>query len=147
MSRGRLIEMALYDCGLTICSYYGLDDLLQGHDAPRIGNAHPSIVPYGMFEAADGPLIIAVGNNSQFERFCREVINRPDIPENPDYKTNLDRAIHRETLIPLVLAEIKARKRADLLERLHARLRRRNLRNPSPMPLALARQTSAFIAK
>lgn len=63
--RGRLIEMALYDCGVMITSYYGLDALLLGRDPERYGNAHPSIVPYGMFEAADGPLIIAVGTNAQ----------------------------------------------------------------------------------
>ncbi|ARU03514.1 CoA transferase [Comamonas serinivorans] len=118
--KGRHIEMALYDCGLTVTSYYGLDALLLGHDAARIGNAHPSIVPYGMFEAADGPLIIAVGNNGQFNRFCNEVIDRPDIPQNPNYKTNLDRATHRETLVPIILAAIKAMPRATLLERLSA---------------------------
>jgi crotonobetainyl-CoA:carnitine CoA-transferase CaiB-like acyl-CoA transferase len=118
--KGRHIEMALYDCGLMVTAYYGLDALLLGHDTPRIGNAHPSIVPYGMFDAADGPLIIAVGNNGQFERFCREVIMRPDIPDNPNYKTNLDRATHRETLVPIILAAIKAMPRALLLERLNA---------------------------
>jgi len=118
--KGRHIEMALYDCGLMITAYYGLDALLLGHDTPRIGNAHPSIVPYGMFESADGPLIIAVGNNGQFERFCREVIMRPDIPDNPNYKTNLDRATHRDTLVPIVLDAIRAMPRALLLERLNA---------------------------
>src|SRR5690606_12609202 len=77
--RGRLIEMALYDCGIMITSYYGLDAMLLGHDPQRYGNAHPSIVPYGMFEAADGPLIIAVGTNAQFDKFCRQVVMRPDI--------------------------------------------------------------------
>jgi crotonobetainyl-CoA:carnitine CoA-transferase CaiB-like acyl-CoA transferase len=62
--KGRHIEMALYDCGLMITGYYGLDALLLGHDPQRYGNAHPSIVPYGMYDAADGPLIIAVGNNA-----------------------------------------------------------------------------------
>lgn len=56
---GRLIEMALYDCGLMITGYYGLDALELGRDPERYGNAHPSIVPYGMYESADGPLIIA----------------------------------------------------------------------------------------
>ncbi len=73
--RGRQIELALYDCGLTINGYYALDAMLLGHDTQRYGNAHPSIVPYGMFEAADGPLIIGVGNNRQFEAFCRQVID------------------------------------------------------------------------
>ena len=118
--KGRHVEMALYDCGLMVTAYYGLDALKLGHDPLRYGNAHPSIVPYGMFDAADGPLIIAVGNNGQFERFCRDVIQRPDIPDNPNYKTNLDRATHRDTLVPIILSAIKAMPRAQLLERLNA---------------------------
>ena len=55
--RGRHIEMALFDCGLMITAYYGLEALLLGEDPPRYGNAHPSIVPYGVFDAADGPLV------------------------------------------------------------------------------------------
>ena len=72
--KGRHIEMALYDCGLMITGYYGLMPCCWGHDPQRYGNAHPSIVPYGMYDAADGPLIIGVGNNAQFDKFCRQVI-------------------------------------------------------------------------
>ena len=89
--KGRHIEMALYDCGLMITGYYGLDAMLLGHDPQRYGNAHPSIVPYGMYDAADGPLIIAVGNNAQFDKFCRQVIERPDIVEDPRFATNVAR--------------------------------------------------------
>ena len=56
--------MALFDCGLMITAYYGPDALLMGEDPPRYGNAHPSVVPYGVFDAADGPLVITVGNNA-----------------------------------------------------------------------------------
>ncbi|MGH6638677.1 MAG: CaiB/BaiF CoA transferase family protein, partial [Polaromonas sp.] len=77
--KGRHIEMALFDCGLMITAYYGLEALLMGEDPPRYGNAHPSIVPYGVFDAEDGPLVITVGNNAQFARFCTEVIARPDL--------------------------------------------------------------------
>src|SRR5690554_1638324 len=94
--RGQLIEMALYDCGIMVTSYYGLDALLLGRDPERYGNAHPSIVPYGMFEAADGPLIIAVGTNAQFDKFCRDVILRPDILADPRYSSNVQRARNRQ---------------------------------------------------
>src|SRR5690606_7399920 len=104
--KARLIELALYDCGLSISSYYGLEAMLLGKDPQRYGNAHPSIVPYGMFEAADGPLIIAVGTNAQFDKFCREVIRRPDIVEDPRYTTNVERAKNRLTLLPMVTALI-----------------------------------------
>lgn len=116
--RGRLIEMALYDCGIMITSYYGLDAMLLGHDPQRYGNAHPSIVPYGMFEAADGPLIIAVGTNAQFDKFCRQVVMRPDIVEDPRYATNVERARNRLTLLPMVTALIREFPRDLLLQRL-----------------------------
>jgi crotonobetainyl-CoA:carnitine CoA-transferase CaiB-like acyl-CoA transferase len=118
--QGRLIELALYDCGLMITGYYGLDALLLGHDPQRYGNAHPSIVPYGMFEAADGPLIIAVGNNAQFDRFCRQVTMRPDIVEDPRYATNVERAKNRLALLPMIKALIATFPRDVLLERLAA---------------------------
>lgn len=116
--RGRHIEMALFDCGLMITAYYGLEALVMGEDPPRYGNAHPSIVPYGVFDAADGPLVITVGNNSQFERFCREVIERPDLADDERFKTNLLRARHREALVPELTRELGSRPRRLLLERL-----------------------------
>jgi len=118
--KGRLIEMALYDCGLMVTGYYGLDAMLLGRDPQRYGNAHPSIVPYGMFEAADGPLIIAVGNNSQFDKLCREVIGRPDIVEDPRYATNVERARNRQTLLPMMVELIGSFPRDVLLQRLAA---------------------------
>nr|WP_236599204.1 CoA transferase [Ramlibacter monticola] len=118
--QGRHIEMALFDSGLMISAYYGLEALLMEKDPPRYGNAHPSIVPYGVFDAKDGPLIIAVGNNAQFERFCIDVIERPDVAADERYKTNLVRGQNRDTLVPLLLAEIGARPRKLLLERLAA---------------------------
>ncbi len=118
--KGQLIEMALYDCGLMVTGYYGLDAMLLGRDPARFGNAHPSIVPYGMFDAADGPLIIAVGNNSQFDKFCRQVVERPDIVEDPRYATNVERARNRETLTPLIVGVIRGFSRELLLERMTA---------------------------
>ncbi|KQB58199.1 MULTISPECIES: CaiB/BaiF CoA-transferase family protein [Acidovorax] len=118
--KGRHIEMALYDCGLMITGYYGLDAMLLGHDPQRYGNAHPSIVPYGMFEAQDGPLIIAVGNNSQFDKFCRQVVMRPDIVEDPRFATNVERARNRLILLPEMKALIASFPRDVLLERLTA---------------------------
>ncbi|MFL9855603.1 CaiB/BaiF CoA-transferase family protein [Paraburkholderia madseniana] len=116
--KGRHIEMALFDCGLMITSYYGLEALIMGEDPPRYGNAHPSIVPYGVFDAADGPLVITVGNNSQFTRFCRDVIERPDLAEDERFQTNIGRAANREALVPELKREIGRRARRVLLERL-----------------------------
>lgn len=118
--RGRLIEMALYDCGLMISGYYGLDAMQLGRDPQRYGNAHPSIVPYGMFDAADGPLIIAVGNNAQFDKFCRQVIERPDIVQDPRFATNVERAKNRLELAPMLTELIRSFPRDLLLERMAA---------------------------
>jgi len=116
--RGRHIEMALFDCGLMITSYYGLEALMTGEDPLRYGNAHPSIVPYGVFEAEDGALVITVGNNAQFVRFCRDVIDRPDLAEDERFRTNIARAQNRSTLLPEIDRELARRTRAVLLERL-----------------------------
>ena len=115
---GRHIEMALFDCGLMITAYYGLEALLLGEDPPKYGNSHPSIVPYGVFDAADGPLVITVGNNAQFQRFCRDVIDRPDLAEDEQFRTNIERSANRAALMPELNREIGRRMRKDLLERL-----------------------------
>lgn len=118
--KGRLIEMALYDCGIMVTGYYGLDAMLLGRDPERYGNAHPSIVPYGMYDAADGPLIIAVGNNAQFDKFCRQVLQRPDIVEDPRFATNVNRTKHRLELAPLLKDLIRTHPRDLLIERMQA---------------------------
>jgi len=116
--KGRHIEMALFDCGLMITAYYGLEALLMGEDPPRYGNNHPSIVPYGVFDAQDGPLVITVGNNSQFTRFCSDVIDRADLAVDARFTTNLLRAANREALLPEIKRALSCRLRKDLLERL-----------------------------
>lgn len=112
--RGRRIEMALFDCGLMITAYYGLEALLMEKDPPRYGNAHPSIVPYGVFDAQDGPLVITVGNNAQFARFC-EAIGRPELARDARFATNLARSANRAELLPELRRELARRPRAALL--------------------------------
>lgn len=116
--KGRHIGMALFDCGLMITAYYGLESLLMGEDPPRYGNGHPSIMPYGVFDAEDGPVVVAVGNNSQFLRFCTDVIERPDLAADERFKTNMNRTINREALMPEIKHELGRRKRKNLLDRL-----------------------------
>lgn len=116
--KGRHIGMALFDCGLMITAYYGLEALLKGEDPPRYGNSHPSIMPYGVYDAQDGPLVVACGNNSQFARFCTDVIERPDLAADERFKTNLNRTANREILVPEIRRELLSRKRKDLLDRL-----------------------------
>lgn len=117
---GRHVQMALFDCGVMITSYYGLEALHLGEDPPRYGNAHPSIVPYGVFDAADGPLVITVGNNAQFQRFCLDVIGRPDLAAQDAYKTNVGRSTHRAQLLPAIRSALSGIPREKLLADLSA---------------------------
>lgn len=116
--RGRRIDLALFDSGVSLTSYYGLESLAQGFDSPRYGNSHPSIVPYGVFEAGDGPLVITVGNNAQYRRFCEQVLARPDLCADPRFSTNLDRSKNRAAFVPVLEAELAKWSRRDLIAKL-----------------------------
>jgi crotonobetainyl-CoA:carnitine CoA-transferase CaiB-like acyl-CoA transferase len=118
--KGRHIQMALYDHGLALTSYYGMAARLTGEDPPKFGNSHPAIVPYGVFEAKDGPLVIAVGNNGQYRQFCEQIILRPDLAADPRFEKNTDRSKHRDILIPILKECIRSHRRADLIERMQA---------------------------
>ncbi|AVQ85562.1 MULTISPECIES: CaiB/BaiF CoA transferase family protein [unclassified Variovorax] len=118
--RGRHVQMALYDCGLMITSYYGMEAMLKAGDPPKFGNAHPSIVPYGVFDAADGPVVITVGNNGQFVRFCEQVVGRPEWAADPRFATNTERSANREILLPLVREALRGLSRRELLASLAA---------------------------
>lgn len=115
---GQRIDLALYDCAVNLTAYYGLDALMMEADPPRYGNAHPSVVPYGVFHAADGPFIMTVGNNRQFRSVCRDVLGRADMAEDPRFATNLLRSRNRDVLIPELERALKKHKRADLLKAL-----------------------------
>lgn len=115
--KGRHIEMALFDCGVMITAFYGLDALLTGKDPVRCGNNHPSIVPYGVFDAADGPLVIAVGNNAQFSRFCG-ILERPELAVDERFRTNILRSANRQALIPVLMDKVRERLRDPLLDQL-----------------------------
>ena len=115
--RGRRIDLALYDCGVMISSYYGLEALLQGENPPRYGNFHPSIVPYGVFDASDGPVIIAVGTNQQFRDFCA-IIGDASLADDPRFSTNIVRSQNRNLLLEILTPLLASRTRADLLSAL-----------------------------
>lgn len=117
--QGRRIDLALYDCGIMISSYYGLEALLKGEDPPRFGNSHPSIVPYGVFDAADGQLVIAVGTNRQFASLC-EVLGCQDLGRDQRFSTNLLRSKNRDTLLPLLTSKLAVHSRSELLRQIAA---------------------------
>src|SRR5690606_38270799 len=107
--RGRHIQMSLFDSGISITAFHGLESLLRGGDVPRHGNDHRTVVPYGVYDAKDGPLVVAVGNNAQFRRFCTDVIERPDILEDERFATNVARSDNRGVLLPILKEELPIR--------------------------------------
>jgi crotonobetainyl-CoA:carnitine CoA-transferase CaiB-like acyl-CoA transferase len=117
---GAYIDMALLDCQTAMLANQAMNYLVAGAPPTRIGNGHPNIVPYQVFPAADGHLIIAVGNDGQFARLC-EVLGAEDLKSNPAYRTNEGRVGRREVLCRAI-ADLTARwKRDDLLSKLEAR--------------------------
>ncbi|NMM43456.1 CoA transferase [Rhodospirillaceae bacterium KN72] len=111
---GQHVDLSLLDCGVSVLANQAMNYLLGGVVPHRLGNAHPNIVPYQVFPAADGHLIVACGNDRQFENFCR-VLGLDDLIGNADYATNPARVANRDVLVPK-LAEATARQtRADLI--------------------------------
>lgn len=116
---GQVIDMALLDTQVAMLANLGANYLVTGVAPQRAGNAHQNIVPYQVFEVADGHMILAVGNDGQFMRFC-EVAGQPDLARDARYVRNADRVRHRTTLVPLLAAVMKTRRRADWLAALEA---------------------------
>ena len=111
--------MALLDTQVAMLANLGANYLATGVAPRRAGNAHQNIVPYQVFEVADGHIILAVGNDSQFAKFC-EVAGLAELARDPRFVRNADRVRLRDTLIPL-LAEVMARRsKADWLAALEA---------------------------
>ncbi|MDE2093690.1 MAG: CoA transferase [Burkholderiales bacterium] len=117
--QGQAIDMALLDTQVAMLANLGANYLVSGAVPQRMGNAHQNIVPYQVFEVADGHLIVAVGNDSQFAKFC-DVAGRADIAQDPRFIRNADRVRHRSTLVPMLAALMKQRSRGDWLVSLEA---------------------------
>ena len=117
--RGCLVDTALVDSQVGVLANQALNYLVSGKVPKRIGNAHPNIVPYQVFPASDGLIIIATGNDNQFAKLCA-VLGEPKIAEEPSYRANSDRLGNREQLIARLSALTVRWRRAELLEKLEA---------------------------
>jgi crotonobetainyl-CoA:carnitine CoA-transferase CaiB-like acyl-CoA transferase len=117
--KGCYIDTALVDTTVGILSNQALNYLVSGKIPKRIGNAHANIVPYQVFEVADGYIIIATGNDNQFVKLCA-VLGAKEISGNPTYKDNVGRLSQREKIIGELTAYTKKYKRDDLLAKLEA---------------------------
>ncbi len=111
---GQHLDLSLLDCATAVLANQATNYLLGGTVPHRLGNAHPNIVPYQLFPASDGHLIIACGNDRQFAALCR-VLDLSDLPANPDYATNPARVAHRDRLVPILAAATARRPRNDLI--------------------------------
>ncbi len=117
--RGCQVDTALVDSQVGVLANQALNFLVSGKVPKRIGNAHPNIVPYQVFPLADGHIIIATGNDTQFAKLCG-VLGEPEISGEPNYRANSDRLQHREELIGRLSALTRRWRGADLLAKLES---------------------------
>lgn len=96
---GQHIDMALYDAQLSMLANVGSAYLVSGQEPARYGNGHATVIPYDLFAASDGKLVIAIGNDRQFARFVTELMQRPDMAEDERFATNAARVENREVLM------------------------------------------------
>jgi crotonobetainyl-CoA:carnitine CoA-transferase CaiB-like acyl-CoA transferase len=118
VGRGRVgsVQVSLVESAVSGLTNVLANQLATGTEPDRHGNAHPNIVPYQVFAAADGDLVLAVGNDAQFARLC-EVL---DVPIDLRHATNADRVARREAVIDVLGAAIHVRPRDELLVALDA---------------------------
>jgi formyl-CoA transferase len=117
--KGQYIDVALFDTQVAMMSVMNMNYLVSGTPPSRAGNAHQNIVPYQVFPCADGHLILAVGNDSQFARFC-DVAGKPEWARDPRYAQNAERVRRRDELVPLIAAVVRTRNQRDWLDALEA---------------------------
>ncbi len=117
--RGQRVEVALFDTALAGLINVAQAALVTGREPVRYGNAHPTIVPYQAFEAADRPFVVAVGNDGQWRRLC-EGLGWDDLASEGRFATNPGRVEHREALASALAERFRARTAADWLARLEA---------------------------
>ncbi|CAN7668095.1 CaiB/BaiF CoA-transferase family protein [Pararhizobium sp. LjRoot255] len=112
--RGQHIDMALFDCMAAVLANQGMNFLASGITPKRMGNAHPNIAPYQTLPVADGYIIIACGNDSQFFRLC-QVLALPELPLSDAFATNAKRVENRLTLEQALIEKATSWNRDDLL--------------------------------
>lgn len=117
---GQHIDLALVDATMSWLANQGLNYLTTGVSPLRAGNAHPNIVPYQVFATSDGHVIVAVGNDSQFARFC-DYLGHPEWAADARFATNPARLANREVLVPMIAAALAGRAMQEVIAGLEAR--------------------------
>jgi crotonobetainyl-CoA:carnitine CoA-transferase CaiB-like acyl-CoA transferase len=109
---GQRVDLSLLGSTLAVLVNQAQNAFVTGRSPGRLGNAHPNIVPYESFATADGELVVAVGSERQWPRFC-EAIGAAELAADPRFATNGDRVEHREALRPLIAERLASRPTAD----------------------------------
>ncbi|WP_368185942.1 CaiB/BaiF CoA transferase family protein [Aestuariibius sp. HNIBRBA575] len=112
---GQQLDLALLDVATSVMANQAMNYLASGTAPTRLGNAHPNIVPYQVFDCADGFIIIAVGNDGQFRKFVG-LLGQEDLADDPRFATNPARLEHREILVPILSALTMTWTKSDLLQ-------------------------------
>jgi crotonobetainyl-CoA:carnitine CoA-transferase CaiB-like acyl-CoA transferase len=112
--RGQHIDMALLDVAVSVTANQSMNYLATGTPPARTGNYHPNLTPYQVFEASDGHIIIATGNDAQYQRLC-DILGLEDMKSDPDYIDNPARVANREAMIARIQGACKTWAKADLL--------------------------------
>ena len=117
--RGQHIDMSLLDCATALLANQAMNFLATGESPNRKGNAHPNITPYQVVETKDGHIILAVGNDGQYQRLC-QVLRRGDLADDPRYASNQSRVEHRDTLTVELESSTRDWMSTDFLKTLEA---------------------------
>lgn len=112
--QGQWIDACLFDSSVAMMAVIDMNYLVSGAVPARAGNAHQNIVPYQVFACADGHVILAVGNDGQFRRFC-DVAGTPGWAGDPRYATNAARVRNRDILVPMIDAVMRTRVQREWL--------------------------------
>ncbi|MCP4387874.1 MAG: CoA transferase [Gammaproteobacteria bacterium] len=113
--QGQYIDMALLDVQVATLANQAMNYLASGVNPQRLGNAHPNIVPYQAFQTSDGYIILAVGNDAQFERFC-ELADRAELAADERFSRNSKRVEYRDELVPQVIEIMRQKSSAQWLQ-------------------------------
>ncbi len=106
--------MALMDVATSIMANQAMNYLASGKAPGLMGNAHPNLAPYAVFDCKDGWLILATGNDGQYQRLCK-ILGLPDMATAPEFLTNADRVKNRAAMTDRITAATKGWAKADLL--------------------------------
>jgi formyl-CoA transferase/CoA:oxalate CoA-transferase len=113
------VDIGMLDTTAALLTYQAGNYFASGQAPGRLGNRHPTIAPYETFATADGEMVIAVGNDAIWRRFC-PAIDRPELADDPRFRTNKDRLAHYPELRAALEAVLATRSRAEWTARFHA---------------------------